>query len=486
MIARLAVALLAVPLIGAAQDMRDWGATLRADVQAMHDDIVANHPGMVNALDPAFAKRNEAAFALVMKRAAAVRDYAGYRFALFAYAASFDDGHLAVFPADKAPPLDARWPGFLTGLDANGGQVVMSRADDAPVPLGARLLACDGRTADALAKANIGAFDGRWFLVSRRSLRSGRLFVDQGNPFVQRPARCTFTIDGNPRTIDLTWQPIATDALAKRIADTNQRTREPIGATVLPDGTRWFTMSGFNGDPAGPDAKALVPMIARMRADRAALAQAPRIVIDLRGNNGGSSDWSLQVAQILWGEAAVAAIPDASYVEWRPSRATIDAMSDYQRRFAASPDTTPRLKAYFAMMVTGLTQANAAGKKLWREPAEVPAAPVSTATPVVALKGPVYFITDTGCGSACLDAVDLWRALGAIQVGQETSADTLYMDVRQTTLPSGLTGLAVPMKVYRGRPRGSNVPVAPDFRYPGDLRDTAKLAAWIAGLPRRR
>lgn len=483
MIRRCVASLLVLPLIGAAPE-RDWAATLRTDAQALHDDIAANHPGPYNQLDPGFTKRAEAAFALVMKRADRVRDYAGYRYALLGYSASFDDGHLAAYPAKDAPGLDSRWPGFLTGFDGKR-HIVMTRTDTAPVPLGAVLTGCDGRTAEALAASNIGAFDGRWFLASRRALRSGRLFIDQGNPFIRRPARCTFVVDGKPRAVTLDWQPIEAAALSKRVADTNQRTREPIGAKILPDGTRWFTMSGFDGDPDGPDSRALKPMIAAMRADRAAIAAAPRIVIDLRGNNGGSSDWSLQVGQILWGEAAVAALPDTSYIEWRASPAVSDAMTAYRTKFEAAPDTSPAMRAYFNMMVSGLASARAKGAALWREPS-FPSAPPKPGTPIAPLTAPVYFITDTGCGSACLDAVDLWRALGAIEVGQETSADTLYMDVRNPVLPSGLTAAAIPMKVYRNRPRGSNAPVAPDYPYPGDLRDTAKLAAWIATLPRTR
>jgi len=486
MIRRFAFPLSMLALVGAGPDTRDWGATLRGDAQAFHDDIAANHPGPVNALDPGFAKRNDAGLALALKRAAQVHDYPGYRFAMAAYAAGFDDGHLAAFPSNDAPVLASRWPGFLTGYDSSGGQVVMTRADDAPLPIGARLVDCDGRRAEALAAANVGAFDGRWFLASRRALRGGRLFVDQGNPFVKRPARCTFSVGGKPVAVALRWQAIDDGTLAKRLADTNQRTRESIGAKVLPDGTRWFTLSGFDGNPDGADAKALVPMIAAMRTDRDALRQAPRIILDLRGNNGGSSDWSLQVAQILWGADAVAGIADDSYVEWRPSAAVIETMRHYQQQFDAAPDATPRVKAYFATMVDGLTKAQAAGQALWREPSEPSSPKGATSTPVAPLGVPVYFITDTGCGSACLDAVDLWRALGAIQVGQETSADTLYMDVRNPVLPSGLTRTAVPMKVYRGRPRGSNVPVKPDFAYAGDLRDTGRLAAWIATLPHTR
>jgi hypothetical protein len=486
MIHRFAFALMSLSLIAASPDARDWAATLRADAQALHDDIASNHPGPVNTLDPGFAKRNDAALALALKRAARVRDYPGYRFAMAGYAASFADGHLAAFPRNGAPQIAMNWPGFLTGFDQDGVQVVKTRADDAPLPLGARLIACDGRGATALAAANIGAFEGRWFLASRRALRGGWLFVDQHNPFIRRPVRCSFAVAGKQVALTLAWRPIAADAIGKRIADTSQRTREAIGARILPDGTRWFTLSGFDGNPDGADTKALIPLIAAMQAERDALRGAPRIVLDLRGNNGGSSDWSLQVAQILWGEAAVAALPDNSYVEWRASPAVLDTMKHYQQQFDAAPDTPARMKAYFATMVDGLTKAKAAGRKLWREPSEQDASSSSKTLPLTPLGVPVYFVTDTGCGSACLDAVDLWRALGAIQVGQETSADTLYMEVRNPVLPSGLTGTAVPMKVYRNRPRGSNAPVKPDFPYTGDLRDTARLAAWIATLPHAR
>src|SRR3546814_2255062 len=88
--------------------------------------------------------------------------------------------------------------------------------------------------------------------------------------------------------------------------------------------------------------------------------------------------------------------------------------------------------------------------------------------------------------SSDLDAADLWKELGAIQIGQETSADTLYMDVRQDVLPSGLAGVSIPMKVYRGRARGSNEPLRPVHPYPGDLRDTAALERWIGALPENR
>jgi hypothetical protein len=406
---------------------RDWAATLRQDARALHDDIAANHPGPVNALDPDFAQRNDAALARALERAGQVRDEDGYFAAIRGYAASFDDGHVAVYPVDQSRARPVRWPGFLTGFDTHGAQVVMTREDRAPVPLGARLVACDGRQANRLAAENVGVFTGRWALASRRALTGGGLFADQGNPFITRPSRCTFAVKGVERSVTLDWRPIDPAAYRARLADTNQRARDPIGARTYADGTRWFTLSGFNGAPDGPDGKALRPLIAAMVADRAAIVRAPRIVLDLRGNNGGSSDWSNQVAKILWGAARVDALPDHSYVEWRASGTNLATLRAYQAQFDR-PDTSALTKRYFRTLVDGIAAARAAGRPLWREPADIgkdPAAKgVTKAAPPV-LPARVYFITDTGCGSACLDAADLWRALGAIQVGQQTGADTL-------------------------------------------------------------
>ena len=64
-------------------------------------------------------------------------------------------------------------------------------------------------------------------------------------------------------------------------------------------------------------------------------------------------------------------------------------------------------------------------------------------------------------------------------VAQMDGALSVYMDIRPQPLPSGLSRISVPMKVYRGRGRGSNEPYVPDRRYAGDMRDTQALEAWI-------
>ncbi|MFA6114433.1 MAG: S41 family peptidase [Sphingomonas sp.] len=470
-------------LLAAAPAERDWSQALRQDAQALHDDAATNHPGPINTLDPDFAKRNDEGLVLALKRAGQVHDFAGYWYAMRAYVASFEDGHMGFGTTSDAPKFDTKWPGFLTGFDATGAQRVMSRADDAPLPLGARLASCDGMPADSLAAENVGAFEGRWFMASRHVWRGGEVFVDRGNPFIRRPTTCVFEVGGRLEQVSLTWKSIAPEALTPRLAVTSQVIRPPVGARTLADGTRWYSLSDFSGDPASDAGRNLPGVIAGMKANRAALQTAPAIILDLRGNNGGSSDWSRQIATILWGEQRFAGLDiDPDSVEWRTSEANIASLvqTREQRKAILSTESMK----WFDRTIAGMQAARARGETLWRDP-ESKEPPVP-GDPPLPPRGPVYFITDAGCGSACLDAADLWKALGAIQIGQQTSADTLYMDVRQDVLPSGVSRLSVPMKVYRGRKRGSNVPLDPVHAFPGNLRDTAALEAWVATLPERR
>ena len=340
---------------------RDWSMLLRTDATAFHDLIARNHPGPYNRLDLGFAARNDAAWKLALARAARTRGFAGYLWAMRGYVASFDDGHVQFGTLQGSPLLTARWPGFLTGLDGRGRFVVKTRAENSPIPLGAELVACDRVAADRLAATNLGAFSGRWTLAARRSARAGQLFIDTGNPFIARPAGCTFRIAGKMRAVRLDWQPLVDPEWARRVGDTAPMAHPPIAARILADGTRWFSMSSFDGDPASETAKALRPMVDAMQRDRTAILGGPRIVLDLRGNGGGSSLWSRSVAQALWGDSAVAALPqDRSYVEWRASVDNLARVEAYRDDWAKSPDASPAAVEWARKASAGLAAARAA------------------------------------------------------------------------------------------------------------------------------
>jgi hypothetical protein len=473
--------LFALALLSAG-DGRDWGATLRMDATALHDDIAANHPGPVNPEDPQFAARNDAQLKRALERAGTAKTFADYFYAMRQYVASFDDGHVE-FGVFGNTPEDYRWPGFLTRYDQDGRQRVFVSEDWSPVPVGARLLECDGKSADTLSEEILGSILGRWKLRSQRQKYGPMLFTNKTNPYVIHPARCTFDVGGTPKTVSLDWRPVEPMKLFGKIGADRDSRQRAVGMRRLADGTRWLSLPTFNGDPGSEHGKALSSVVAALSKEREALRASPAIVLDLRGNGGGSSDWSVQIARSIWGEGALAALPpNRATVMWRASAANLAALEDAYRQRMKSGALSKDVQRWFQETIGGLRGAIAAGRPVWHPPANTRPKEPPSRLPAHRLSGSVYVITDFSCMSACLDAVDLWRALGAVHLGQETSADTLYMEVREAKLPSGLGSIALPMKVYRGRARGNNEPVVPHRPYSGDINDTAALEAWVATL----
>lgn len=460
----------------------DWGQALRDDARAFHDLIAESHPGPVDTENPEFVSLLEGGLKTALERARTADSYQHWYYALSEYQASFNDGHLNLHDfAKMGHVLPRRWPGFITGLqiDPNGAEqhaVLLSREPDGP-PEGAVLIECDGRSADVLAADVVGRAAGRWNLRSRRVNFAGALFLDWGNPYAARPQTCVFDVEGRPTTYRLSWRDVSLETQQEGLAaGRTTRFTAPIEMREWTGGA-WISLGGFDGNPTGVDGVRLVPLQAEVEANAAKLRATPRVVFDLRGNNGGSSAWINAMARTLWGDSWVdARAPRSEGVDWRTSIANQETIEGYKARFAQQPEMLDWANA----ITDGLQQARAEGRELWRQASEDQTAP--DANPTTDMTARVFVLTDFGCASACLDAVDLLKALGAVHVGQETSADTLYMEVRGRRLPSGRATAVVPMKVYRGRTRGSNEPAVPAHLWTGALSDTAGLERWIAAL----
>lgn len=476
---------LAALLVQADDGRRDWGAALRADAIAMHDTIADSHPGPVNPADPGFAARNDAQLARAVRRAAATKNFADYFYAMQEYAASFDDGHLGYGVFGATPDEVRRWPGILTRYESDGEQRVFVSEPWSGVPLGASLVSCDGRGAVELGRERLGSRFGRWNLASQRQLFGAMTFLDVGDPYVAAIRRCRFRSGGKTLDVAMRWRPPTEDLYGRYVFPAPRKV--DFDVRRLTDGTQWFSIPSFNSDPNSPAGRKLRELIAYIGTHAAEVRAAPAIVLDLRGNGGGSSDWSHRIAAGLWGEGALARHPAAPMtVSWRASLDNLAAVRDSFVRQSQGGHLSANATSWFRNTIEGLEKAVSAGGAMWVVKPERATADGRTAEPPTdRLGGPVYVVTDPVCMSACLDAVDLWIRLGAVTVGQETGADTLYMETRNVPLPSGLGSFSLPMKVYSGRTRGSNQPVPPRYRYTGDMTDTSALQNWVLTLPRR-
>ncbi|RZJ89446.1 MAG: peptidase S41 [Brevundimonas sp.] len=469
----------------------DWGALLKQDATAAHAAIIDSHPGVQDSLNPGFRSQADAGLAVALERAKTASTAGGWWWALRGFIASFDDGHVQLGLTDPSWSFPTRWPGFLTAYRGDDAVVATRDESDASTPpVGARLLDCDGVSAADLGAQRIGAFRGRWFLEAQKVSFGDWLFLSAQNPWISEMRTCRFETGGRAASYDLAWRPLEGDALRARRTAAGRQPSIDFGFRRLPDGGYRLAMPSFDGDPSGEAFPALTALLAEAEAKQAELRAAPYVMLDLRGNGGGSSHWSQHIARTLWGDDWLSAHGEAPIqgIEWRASQANLDAIRAYlaEWRAAGVPEDDERM-VWGLRIEAGMVAAMAEDKPYWSDMAAPPdgsmAAP-EAADPPLLMQGPVYVITEAGCGSACLDAVDLWKAAGAVQVGRETSADTVYMDVRDQALPSGLARMAIPMKVWRGRARGNNEPQTPARLFDGDMADDDALMAWIAALPR--
>ncbi len=461
----------------------DWGQALREDARAFHDLIAQNHPGPVDPQNPGFAPLLEEGLRTALARAETATAYEDWYFALQAFSASFNDGHLGLTQyARMDHEWRRRWPGFTTALRGDHAEVVFSPNADGP-PVGARLVDCDGRDAEAVAAELLGQGAGRWSLRSRRAALSPSLFIDHHDPYVSLPQTCRFAVGDEVRGWSLDWIPMSdAEEEAAYAAAASDRFFTGVGLRRF-EGGYWIELGSF--DPAATSEEGVQLVAARdaVAAEAEAIREAGVVVFDLRGNNGGSSSWSEQIASSLWGEAWIAARRQGSdAVDWRVSPDNLETVASYEGLFADNPE----IVAFVQRIVAGMTEAQARGEALWRESLFEPQSEEATAEPEVPseplMRGRAYVLTDFGCASACLDAVDILTAAGAVVIGQETSGDTVYMETRSEPLPSGRVRAYLPMKVYRGRPRGNNETVVPAHAWTGEMSDTAGLEAWVMQL----
>lgn len=470
--------------VPAAEVLSPWGERLAMDAQALHDGLSRNHPGAVDPLNPDFTRTNDAALELALSRAPLTADTAGWWWALREYAAAFNDAHLDVFLDGEPVSFDQQWAGFLTVWRA-GEYIVATRDESLPEvpPIGARLIGCDGRTAADLAADRIGRFRGRWDMDSQKVTHAPWMFRDSGNPWTQRPQNCVFESEGFEASYPVTWYPVTLEEVGQRLDQVRPPMRLDIYLKPLEEGGYWIAMPDFTGDTNATLYPRLSALMDEIQANKEQLRAAPYVVLDVRDNGGGSSRWSEIVAEALWGAdwLQAHAVPQATSVDWRASEENLAELEPYITMFEESGDAV--MIDWITRVVSGLKAAREAGETYWIDASEEDAAPIAAMAEAQSLmQGKVFVLTDAACFSACLDAVDRWKAAGAVQIGQVTGGDTVYIENRAVSLPSGYAGYAQSMKVYRGRHRGNNEPHVPELVYKGNLGDDAAVEAWVAEI----
>lgn len=453
-----------------------WQQMTRTDLEFIHQAIERHHPGPVDDLNPAFRTWFEDGYQQALAQISEVKGFGAYQHVLRFYVQGFADEHLNVNFW-----LDFRWHQWAGIVLAwNGAAFEVRRvAEDVALAPGATLVACDGHSAEALWQSNVAPFYARAERPANRFRHAAKLLLGNGNPLVERPARCTF-VTGEAQVVhELRWRSSPPAELQRELAAGAPQDRV-LALRDFGERGAWLTLPSFG--PQGAAAEALRDTLAALASYR----DADFVIVDVRGNSGGSSYWAEPFVRGLYGDAFFERLSfeqrqreSAAYVDHRVSADNLVHFESILPMIGEQAGEDSEMYRYFAGLVDGMRGALDKGESLYpvRRDEEARSAP-PPAEP--AFRGRLVYLTDNVCVSACLDFSDAVMALPRVtHVGQPTSADTTYMEIRGVTLPSNVGGLNFATKVYRGLSRGETGYYAPEIPYVGDISDTPRVETWI-------
>ncbi len=297
-----------------------WGEITRTDVEAAYKLLRDNHPGGAEELhDIAFQERLNNAHGVALDRARTVGSYQGYSAVLAGFATGMGDKHIWSRPTFVVNL--PRWAGIIPSK--RGKDWIVTDSDESRAALrGAALISCDGEDIDDLARKNLGGFRVDWNVGAQQVQSAPWLLIDEGNPFITRPSSCLFEQAGKRQTLKLDWMRIKRDSLLPRL-------QAAIGAGAAGYGVRrvaggyWISLQSLKDERTAG-------VVKEVEDQKTALRAAPFVVLDLRGNGGGSSLYGRQIAVSLFGREFVDATlgPDGGAacggdVVWRASEGNI-------------------------------------------------------------------------------------------------------------------------------------------------------------------
>ncbi|MFZ6676815.1 S41 family peptidase [Undibacterium sp. Tian12W] len=436
-----------------------WTEAFKKDLDLAYQETLENHPGSHDPRNPDFRKNLDLARSNAMALADRVKDAAGYEAAFNRFNVSLHDGHAgaqATLPPSLAPRI--RWPGFITVWRGDALYVYASETDQPAV--GSRLVSCDGKPVKDLIMENVFSFKGRsdeaghWWYFARQFM------IDYGNPFIQMPKQCVFSHQNKTLTQSLAWQPVNDNFESWRARSYNGESL-PTGLTEPRKNLLWVAMPSFQPNQA--ERETLNKMTQEITEHRDRALHADAIVIDLRENQGGSSEWSKKFAEALWGKNRVTKLMQAyspnTDVWWRASRDNTAYMQNLITQF--NSEHRADSAAWAQANASGMQAALDKGELFYVQSSSVTKDAAKTGNKALpedtsSLKTPVYVIVPGQCASACLDALDVFTRFDNTKlIGAPSSADSTYMEVRIKPLPSGLARVVIPNKVYVNRPRAA-------------------------------
>lgn len=463
-------------------DAAGWRQLTLRDVEAMYTLLRDQTPIPFDTENPEYARWLEEGYEQARERAATVNQRSGYVFTLTGYANGFRDTHIVVRTSMPVPT----WPGFFAAMRGNEVIVALRDESDPAAPaVGTRIESCDGQTVPELLESRVFAYRLPVGTSERRAVNE--LFLDFGNPYLPPLVECSVGQGAQVRQVPLRWR--STPAVAQRkFGDLATGPDATWGLTEPAPGVFWLGLPSLRSDDSTVSRQEALVEAVLERGEEMRKARA--IVIDIRGNGGGHTDWIDRLTQAVFTpevvEAALDAIPPRRVaIDRRASPEILARLRDRERQLEAT--ATRDLRATVRAFVVGLEEALNRDPPIWREgDADPDPSGGITALRPRGARSPfparVYLLSNGTCTSACLMLADVVLMVPGVRlIGADTAGDTPYLEARSEVLPSGLAELMFPMMVEHGRLRGAHEKYTADDTYDGPW-DDASVRQWTLDL----
>lgn len=186
------------------------------------------------------------------------------------------------------------------------------------------------------------------------------------------------------------------------------------------------------------------------------LPQDRIIVFDLRGNNGGNSEWGTKVIQALFGNPYVKnqfyehEAKNDSKLIWRVSEGNLTFLEGITEAIKETLGSDSRQVLDLKNICSEIKKCSELGKQLYlhREIRGEKASDVTKKNFSQIKNRNVYAVIDSKCASSTLIFIDELRMMGSslTLIGEPTNFNTPYMVVRPIELPSKLGMLCFPIR----------------------------------------
>ncbi|HEY0894539.1 MAG TPA: S41 family peptidase, partial [Cellvibrio sp.] len=226
--------------------------------------------------------------------------------------------------------------------------------------------------------------------------------------------------------------------------------------------------------------------------DLALIKEVNLIVLDTRGNAGGSSTHGINIFNTIINKDEKAATYLANQFHFKNQGATALFRASWQlywsydyalKTLIANQGKEFSDAQYLEKFQVRLKQALETGEQTLYQsetPDESNAIPPPNDEWESNIK--IVLITDRTCVSACLDFVDMVKLVpNLLHLGEPTNADTAYTQIAdmQSKYLEETYNFMVPVKKWNKRLRDDNNPYIPDVVYEGDMNDDATLQQWV-------